>query len=183
MHDTIRIDGSHNSGVGGTTDIIARIPLKASVDERHDLAPGSARVSKHAVLEERVNASQRFGGVEGGGAGGDAVRRERGLRGVRNWFLRERMRKRLERGVVLEREVHAFVGFDENQNSRTGVGRWRLMVGVAPSIVAGHSMLCPYGRNPGRAEDDVVRVREARGVALPVGERRDVVRFPGHNYT
>lgn len=68
--------------------------------------------SEDAVAQEGVNASEGFGGVECGGAGGDAVRCERGLRGGRDWFLRERVRERLEGGIVVEREVNAFVGFD-----------------------------------------------------------------------
>jgi hypothetical protein len=64
------------------------------------------------VAEEGVDAGEGFGGVECGGAGGDAVRRERGLRGGGNWLLRERVREWLEGGIIVEREVHAFVGFD-----------------------------------------------------------------------
>ena len=68
--------------------------------------------SEDAVAEEGVDAGEGFGGVECGGAGWDAVRGERGLRGGRDWFLRERMRERLEGGIVVEREVNTFIGLD-----------------------------------------------------------------------
>jgi len=80
-----------------------------------------ARSSKHAMLEERVDAREDFGGVEGRRAGGDAVRSERGLRGVRDWLLRERVRQRLECRLVLEREVNAFVGFDEDEDAAISI--------------------------------------------------------------
>jgi hypothetical protein len=48
--------------------------------------------SKHAMAKERMHARDGFGSVKYGGAGRDSVRRERGLRGVRDWFLRERVR-------------------------------------------------------------------------------------------
>ena len=152
-----------------------------------------------------MDAGEGFGGVECGGARRDAVRRERGLRCGGDGFLRQRERQRFERRVDLEREVHALVGVDEDEDfgggagcrrlarcvARRGgfqtrpysifsVGQSRVVVGIVPSIVAGHSMLCPYGRNSLFIEHDVVRMREARGVALPVGQRRYVVSFPGH---
>ena len=88
------------------------------------------------------------------------MRRERGLRSVSKRFLRQRMRQGLEGGIVLEREVHAFVRLDEHEDARIVI--WR----------------CAVGR--GGIEREPVRIREARGVALPVGERRDVVGFAGH---
>jgi hypothetical protein len=66
------------------------------------------------MAEERVDTGKRFGGVECSGAGGDAVRRERGLRRAGDGFLRERVRQRLEGGIVLEREVNTLVGFDQD---------------------------------------------------------------------
>jgi hypothetical protein len=63
-----------------------------------------------------------FGGVERRGAWHDAVRSERGLRGIRNGSLRERMRQSFEGGVVLKREMRAFVRFDQDENARRGVG-------------------------------------------------------------
>ena len=86
---------------------------------------------KDAVAEERVDAGEGFGGVEGGGAGGDAVGRERGLRGGRDGLLRERMRQCFERGIVVEREVHAFVGFDEDEDANLFV---RSMQGNSRSL-------------------------------------------------
>jgi hypothetical protein len=101
-----------------------------------------------------MDARHGFGGFECGGAGRDAVERERCLRGGGNWFLCERMWERFERGIVLEREVRAFVGFDENEDG-CGVAHF------------------PAGRDP-------VRIRESRGLALPVSERRHVIKFACH---
>ena len=102
--------------------------------------------SKDAVAQERVDARGGFGGVERGRAGRDSAngrRSERGLRRVRDGFLRERMRQRLECGVVFEREVRAFVRFDQGENFRRLVRRCAVV------------------------EREPVRIREARGVALP----------------
>jgi len=49
--------------------------------------------------------------------------RERGLGGVRNGLLRERMLQRLERRRVLEREVDAFVSLDEDEDAGRVVRR------------------------------------------------------------
>jgi hypothetical protein len=67
---------------------------------------------KDARAQERVGAGDGFGGVEGGGAWRDAVCCEGFVRGVRDCFWREGMRQRFEGGVVIEREVNAFVGVD-----------------------------------------------------------------------
>src|SRR5690348_12579111 len=77
----------------------------------------SVRVSEDAVAEERVDSGEGFHRVECGGAGGDAVRRERGLRGGRDGFLRERVWQDFEGGIVVERKVDAFVGFDEDEDT------------------------------------------------------------------
>ena len=77
------------------------------------------------MAQERVYARDGFGGVKGGGARRNAVRRERGLSGIRNGLLRERVRQRLERRLVFQREVHALVGFDEHQNFRGWAARIR----------------------------------------------------------
>ena len=99
------------------------------------------RTSKHAVAEERVDARERFGGNECRRTGRDAVLRERRLRGVRDGLLRERMRKRFEGVVVFEREMYAFVRFDEREDLLGCIvcGSWR--------------------------QSEPVRIREARGVA------------------
>lgn len=68
-----------------------------------------------------MHAGEGFGGVECVGAGADAVRRERGLRSGGDWFLRERVRERFEGGIVVEREVHAFVGLDEDEDADGGI--------------------------------------------------------------
>jgi len=67
-----------------------------------------------------MDAREQFGGFEGGGAfgQGDAARCEGGMRGGGNRLLRERMRKLLEFGVGFEREVRAFVAFDEDEDWR-----------------------------------------------------------------
>ena len=72
-----------------------------------------------------MDAGEGFHRVECGGAGGDAVWRERGLRGGRDGFLRERVRQRFEGGIVVEREVDAFVGFDEDEDPSAVFGRLR----------------------------------------------------------
>ncbi len=65
-----------------------------------------------------MGAGDGFGGVEGGGAWRDAVCCERFVRGVRDWLWRERMWQRFEGGVVVEREVNALVGIDEDDDAR-----------------------------------------------------------------
>ncbi len=65
-----------------------------------------------------MGAGDGFGGVEGGRAWRDAVCCERFVRGVRDCFWREGMRQRFEGGVVVEREVHALVGVDEDDDAR-----------------------------------------------------------------
>jgi hypothetical protein len=65
------------------------------------------------------------------------------------------------------------------------------MGSITPRKFAGHGMPCPYKTGwirgeycilapRARIEREPVRIREAGGVALPVGEGRDVVRFAGH---
>src|SRR5690348_10220445 len=89
-------------------------PLRSKIKcKRCRLLIPCVRVSKNAVAEERVDSGESFHRVECGGARGDAVRCERGLHCGRDGFLRERMWQRFEGGIVVEREVHAFVGFDE----------------------------------------------------------------------
>jgi len=164
-----------------------------------------------------VDAGDRLGGVECGGAGRDAVRRKRGLRGVRDRLLRERMGQRVECGVVFEREVHAFVGLDEDEDPLRVCLGGHVTRRVIPSEVprsfafplafrgAGRSsrdlLLVPVAEGNsrsltairkrrglvrddtvvgGRVENNEVRIREARGVALPIAERRHVVGFADH---
>ena len=71
---------------------------------------------KDADAQERVEARDGFGGVKGGGAQRHAMRRERGLRGLGNRLLRERVRQGFKRRLVFERQMDALVGFDENEN-------------------------------------------------------------------
>ena len=92
--------------------------------ERVEIGGGigaNVHVLEHAGTQERVRACDGFGGVEGGGARSDAVRYKRFVRGVRDSFRREGMRQRFERGVVIEREVNALVGVDEDEDARCGV--------------------------------------------------------------
>ena len=98
----------------GIWDLRCDIPL---AHVRHG-GSASLRYSKDAVAQERVRAGDGFGGVEGGGAGCDAVRRERSLGCAADGFGRERMRQGLEGGIVFEREVNAFVGVDEDEDAR-----------------------------------------------------------------
>ena len=123
------------------------------------------------MAEKGVDAREGFGGVERGCAGCNAVGRERGLRRGGDGFLRERMGERLERGIVLEREVRAFVSLDEDEDGRgVFVGRVRGVVRVSGI----------FGRSSSLPQRDPVRGGEAVRVALPGGERRDVVAFSCH---
>ena len=179
-----------------------------------------------------MRAGDDFAGVEGGGAWRYAVGCERFVRGVRDCFWREGMRQRFEGGVVVEREVNAFVGVDEDDDTRS-VGWLRVMregdtgrLRVARACIrvdvrnsacrvrqfpagrhglairlCGHGpahrcgifdMPCPYCRSIGivsaaigvvamrRCERELVRIGEAVRVAVPVGERCDVVAASGH---
>jgi len=82
-----------------------------------------------------VRTRNGFGGLEGGGAWHDTVRGERFVRGMRDSFRREEMRQRFEDGVVIEREVNAFVGVDEGDDAR-GVGQLRVAPTCVCSVVA-----------------------------------------------
>lgn len=73
--------------------------------------------SEDAMAKQRMDAGESFRCVEGVCASGDAVKRERGLRHVGDGLVCQRMRQGLEQGIVFEREVRAFVGFDEDQNA------------------------------------------------------------------
>lgn len=64
-----------------------------------------------------MNAGKGFGSVEGSGARANAVRCKRLLRGLRNRLLHQRMRQRLERRIVLEREVRTLISLDENEDT------------------------------------------------------------------
>jgi hypothetical protein len=81
----------------------------------HEAGRNRAGISENGVAQKRMHTSQSFRGIEGGRTGGDAVRSERGLSGLGNGLLRERVR--LESGVVIESEVSAFVPFHENQDA------------------------------------------------------------------
>ncbi len=201
---------------GGDSDASARVVtlrLLATADSlRMTILIGW---SKHAVAEERVDAGEGFGGVECGGAGRDAVRSERGLRGVRDRLLRERMRQGLKCGFVLEREMDAFIRLNEDEDARVCSGDYctrRVIPSGVPrvlvvSLVYGgagrssrdlllvvvangnsRSLVARRGRGlarddslvAGGVEDDEMRIREARGMALPFGESRHVIAFAGH---
>ena len=87
---------------------------------------------------------------------------ERFVRGVRDCFWRERMWQRFEGVVVIEREMNAFVGVDEDDDARRG--------GQFP---AGDGAIVVVEREP-------VRICEAVRVAMPVSECCDVVAASGH---
>lgn len=108
------------------------------------------------MAEEWMKTRERFRSFKRGGAGGDAVRSERGLRGAGNRLLCQRMRQRFECGIVVERQVRSFIAFDEHQDARRGV---RLRPGI---------------------EREPMRRGESPGMAMPVAERGDVVGFSGH---
>jgi hypothetical protein len=72
------------------------------------------------MAQKWMRAGDELGGVERGRARCDAVRCEGGLGGRGNWFRSERMRQGFESGVVFEREVNAFISFDEDEDARGG---------------------------------------------------------------
>ena len=128
-----------------------------------------------------MNAREGFGGVEGGCAGGDAVRSERGLRGVRDWLLRERVRQRLERRLVLEREVDAFVGLDEDEDAQIGI-----VVDLSIRVTAHLEYMLRVKLRIGRRLRRVVFRRAPFGFAqgkevLRFHRRRAAVRFRGNS--
>ena len=79
--------------------------------------------SKNAVTQKRVYASEGLSSVERSRARRNSVPGERSLRRLRDWLLRERMRQRFKRSVVLEREMRAFVGLDQRENRRCVAAR------------------------------------------------------------
>ena len=108
--------------------------------------------------QKRMDARDRFARVKRVCSARHAVRREHGRRGIGNRLLPERMRQRFKRGIVFEREMRAFIRFDEREDRRGRV------------------------RGAGRfAQRQPVRIREARRVALPIAERGQVVAAAGHD--
>lgn len=90
--------------------------------------------SEDAVAKQRMDAGESFGCIESVCPRGDAVRGESGLRSAGDGFVCQRMRQRLEQGIVFEREVRAFVGFDEDEDARglAGVGAQRVGRSAVP---------------------------------------------------
>jgi hypothetical protein len=83
-----------------------------------------------------VGAGDGFGCVECRRAWGDAVGCERFVGGVRDCFWREGMRQRFESGVVIEREVCALVGVDEDDDA-CAIAWLSVMSSVVRTIEAG----------------------------------------------
>jgi hypothetical protein len=108
------------------------------------------------MAEKRMGAAESLGHVKGGRARQDAMRRQNRLCRIGNRFQRERMRKRLERGVIFEHKVGAFIGLHEDEDWRSRRGR------------------------RGAVEREPVRIREARGMAMPIAECGQVIAFSGH---
>jgi hypothetical protein len=79
------------------------------------------------------------------------------------------MRQSLERSVVFERKMRAFVGLDQNNDRRRivsdEVGRDEFV-----SDIPGRSFV----------EREPMRVREAASMSLPRAEGRQVIAFSGH---
>jgi hypothetical protein len=126
--------------------------------------------SKNAVTEKRVEPREGLGDVERCRASRNAEAGESLARRRGNWLLRQRMRKRLEARVVFEGEVRAFVGFDEEEDGGRRVSRrrstsWRWFA------------FAPFRW----IQREPMRIGEARRVALPVSESRDVVAFASHD--
>jgi hypothetical protein len=105
--------------------------------------PLEATALEDAGAQERVRAGDGFGGVECSGAWRDAVRSERFVSGVGDGFRREGMRQRFEGGVVIEGEVNAFVGVDEDEDARRveNVGHYRIARACIRADV-GHGTRC-----------------------------------------
>ena len=70
------------------------------------------------MAQQRMNARGGFGGFKRSGARRDSVQGQRGLRSLGNRFLRQRMRQRLECGVVFKSKMRSFVRFDEHEDAR-----------------------------------------------------------------
>jgi hypothetical protein len=79
--------------------------------------------SEHAVAQKGVHARDSLGCIERGRARRDSICGERSLRCLRDWLLRERMRQRFERSVVLKREMRTFVRFDKDEDRRCVITR------------------------------------------------------------
>ena len=111
-----------------------------------------------------MHACDSFSRIERGCARRDSVRGERGLRRLRNWLLRERVRQCFERSVVLQREMRSFIRFDQDEDRRC----------VIISDIAMRVSRCIRGqRQP-------VGICESRSVSMPRAERRQVVAFSSH---
>src|ERR1700735_2171574 len=123
-----------------------------------------AGTSKNAVAQKRMYARDGFGCIKRGRARRHSIRGERRLRRLRDWLLRERMRQRFERSVVLEREMRPFVRF--NQDEARGC--------VIISNIAMRVSQCSL------VERQPMRICESRSVPMPCAERRQVVAFSSH---
>src|ERR1700735_4100966 len=75
-------------------------------------------ISKNAMAQERMHARNGFRRIKHGRVRRDSVRSESRLRRFRDWLLRQRMRQRFKRSVVLEPEMRSFVPFDQGEDRR-----------------------------------------------------------------
>lgn len=101
--------------------------------------------------------SKGFRDIEGGCVARYAESGEFLLGHFGDGLCSEGVRKRLEGRIVLEGEVGAFVGFDQEKNWRVGA---RLFMG--------------------RGQREPVGMRKAGGAALPGGKGREIVAFARH---
>jgi len=122
------------------------------------------------MAKQRMKPRDRFGGIESRRTRRDAICRERFLGCLRNRTLSQWMRQRLEFRVVFERQVRAFVGFNERKDLR-GVGQR-------------HFSRVPFGDGRNwlalRHKRQPMRIIQSRGVALQSSERCEVIGFSTH---
>src|ERR1700689_1438604 len=93
------------------------------------------------------------------------MRSERRLRRLRDWLLRQRMRQRLKRSVVLERQMRSFVRFNKGED------RYRVIARDMARSISRRSL----------PQREPMRIRKAARVPMPRAKRRQVVAFSGHS--
>ena len=111
-----------------------------------------------------MHARNGFRRIKHGRVRRDSVRSESRLRRLRDWLLRQRMRQRFKRSVVLEPEMRSFVPFDQGEDRRR----------VITSEVARCVTRC------GLVQREPMRIRESRSMSMPRAKRRQVVAFSSH---
>jgi hypothetical protein len=132
-----------------------------------------------------MHARDGLGRIKHGRARRDSVLSERRSRRVRDRPLRQRMRQRFKRSIVLERQMSTFVRFNEddnrcrvclrrrNQRFRRGTACCARRCNVLRTHKAAAERCC--------AKRKPMRIRKEASVPMPRSERRQVVTFSGHS--